>query len=140
MLRTALMISVLFCCACSVSTTADFLFINWSMVDDPAGKRVTLAYTNTLDREVCMSVGDWPNKFGKVNQMSETMYLVVKQQRFPIRDFNTGYCVGVECQIRVSPKATIRANIPYEEFGLPEELRYERKSLTYPVTGDFCEP
>lgn len=144
MFRIILVTSALFCCACSVSlsaksTAADFLFIKWSMVDDPIGKRINLEYTNSLGRGVCVGAGDWPNKFGNVHQWSELMFLVVKERRFPIRDFNTGYCVG-ECRIHVPPKATIRASIPYEEFALPEELHNEPKSLTYPVTGDFCEP
>lgn len=139
MLRILLASLVLSCCASSSSATADFLLIEWRMVDNPARKVINLEYTNSLDKSVCMSVGDWPNRFGKVNQMSETTYLMVQQRRFPIRDFNTGYCVGEGCTIRVVSKMTIYAVIPYEEFDLPDELRYERKSLIYPVTGNFCD-
>jgi hypothetical protein len=122
----------------AISMVSGVFLIDWKMTDDQINENIELAYTNTFDRDVCLDVGDWPNALGRVNQMSDMMYLVVGQRRFPIRDLNTGYCVG-DCSVRVSPRMTIRATIPYAEFTLPDELRHEKKSLEYPITGDFCE-
>jgi hypothetical protein len=63
---------------------------------------------------------------------------VVGQERFPIKDFNTGYCFQ-GCATRVAPGEQISAFIQYVDFGLPERLVNAQKSLEFSPLAFRCE-
>lgn len=112
--------------------------ISFQFVDHPDEGRVELLYRNESKRTVCISANNWPNLAGKVNQMGDRVFLIAAGQRFPIEDFDTGYCIGEKCAQRVRPGEQISASIPYTEFGLPESLTKEPKTLEFSPTGYLC--
>lgn len=127
------------CLACNATLGATSFQLDWAMTDNPAEKRIEVQYKNGHDKDVCISQGAWPRGAGYVDAMSDRMFLVVGGRRFPIEEFQAGYCLG-KCAIRVPPRESIRASIDYERFALPEALRFEAKALTYPLIGSFCAP
>jgi hypothetical protein len=138
--RYIILISLLVSCfACNAAPGVMSFQLAWTMADNPGQKRIEVQYRNSYDKDVCISEGAWPRGAGYVDAMSDSMLLVVGQRRFPIEDFQAGSCIG-KCAIRVLPGESIRANIDYKRFGLPEELRFEGKALIYPLIGSFCAP
>lgn len=112
--------------------------IHFRLVDHPDESRIELFYRNNSKSTVCISADYWPNQAGKLNQMSDRVFLVVSGERFPIEDFNTGYCIGETCARRVEPGEQISGSIPYNDFGLPERLRNEPKTLEFSPIGFMC--
>src|SRR6266853_3851836 len=49
---------------------------------------------------MCLLAEYWPNLGGKINQ--DRVHLVVDHERFPLKDFNSGYCPQ-GCSLRVAP-------------------------------------
>jgi hypothetical protein len=105
-------------------------------VDHPEEARIELVYFNNTGKTLCLDDDDWPNLAGKLNQM-RGVFLVVGTERFPIEFFNTGYCPG-GCVRRVKPGETISGSIPYQDFELPERLRYEPKTLEFFPEAFVC--
>ena len=136
MRRAGWILLSLACCAAAPPTAPDFP-LAWQLLDEPQLRRIEVLYSNPFNETVCVSQADWPRRSGDVDTMSDRMFLVVGEKRFPIADFTGGICIG-DCNIRVDPGKSIRGRIPYERFGLPEQLLYEKKTLIYPIFGDFC--
>lgn len=112
--------------------------IQYQFVDHPSQRRVELLYRNESKHTVCISADYWPNRAGKLNQMSGRAFLVAGGERFPIDEFNTGYCIGETCARRVGPGEQISGSIPYTEFGLPERLKNQPKTLEFSSIGYVC--
>ena len=130
---TAVIPIVLWSCA----TPIEDVSLDWRLVDYPEESRIELLYLNDTGKALCLLATSWPNEAGKLNQMSALVFLVVGAQRFPIEDFNTGYC-PTGCVRRVASGEAISGSIPYKDFDLPERLRYEPKSLVFPATAYAC--
>jgi hypothetical protein len=69
--------------------------------------------------------------------MSDSVFLVVGAERFPVEEFNTGVPMNGH-PLRVPPGEEISGSIPYVDFDLPERLRYESKSLEYSARAWVC--
>lgn len=111
---------------------SEYLFKDW-----PSENRVEVLFTNETDEQLCLLPEHWPNQAGKINQAGESVFLVVAGKRFPIEDFNTGYCPG-GCALVVRPGETVSSAIAYDDFGLPAELRQAPKQLELPVVAYAC--
>lgn len=133
-MRTFLMVSMLMA-GCAAST--ELIRIDYQFLDNPVERRIDLTYRNESDSTMCLLPEDWPNLGGKINQASDRVYLVVGQERFPIEDFNTGYCPQ-GCAFRVAPGKKISASIPYSDFRLPERLNDKLKKLEFSPTAYKC--
>jgi len=112
--------------------------IQYRLVDHPSEGRIELIFRNESSMHLCISADYWPNAAGKLNQMGDRVFLVVKGERYPIEDFNTGYCVGKACAKRVAPGEQISGSIPYQDFDLPEKLWGEPKSLEFTPQAYAC--
>ena len=99
------------------------------VLDDKSIGQFVLVYTNRNDFQICLSPGMWPNKSGRLDFAGERVEVVVGEERFQIKDFNTGYCPN--CAIEVLPGETIRAFIKYEDFSLPKQYYLENKQLKF---------
>jgi hypothetical protein len=86
---------------------------------------------------MCLNPEDWPNSAGKIDQGAGRVFLVVSDQRFPIEDFNTGYCVG-GCPIYVEPREEIIGFIAYKDFNLPQALADKPKRLEFSPKAFPC--
>lgn len=128
------MIIFLFGCAAQ----SKLIEINYQYVDNIKEGRVDLSFKNNSNYTVCLTPEDWPNKGHKINQASNEVFLVVGDKKFPIQDFNTGYCPK-GCEIYVKPGEQISANLPYGEFDLPESLYSEKKILDFKPYGQKCK-
>ena len=111
--------------------------IQYKFLDFPAERKVELSYYNDHNKTVCFSPSHWPNQAGKIDGAGGRVVLVVGEKRFPLEDFNTGYCPG--CATSVEPGETISGFLLYEDFSLPEELVNEGKKLKFVTYGFFCK-
>ena len=64
------------------ATTIEHAPLDWQLVDHPEESRIELVYSNNTGR------------FGQASVLKQSVFLVVGTERFPIEDFNTGYCPG----------------------------------------------
>jgi hypothetical protein len=112
--------------------------VHYRLVDHPDESRIELLYRNESSKTVCLSAEDWPNLAGKLNQVSDRVSLVVGGERFPIENFNTGYCIGNRCARRVAPGEQISGSISYDDFSLPARLKNEPKALEFFPTAYVC--
>ena len=110
------------------------------IVDRPDMEHVELLYTNNSKHFLCMSYGNWPNSDGWLDSASDSFALVVRGRRYPVEDHNFGYCIGGDkCGVRISPGSSAYGFLPYKEFHLPAELRYEQKRLEYSIAAYACD-
>lgn len=112
--------------------------IKYEYADVPAERRIEVAYRNTSGVTMCLLPEHWPNQAGKINQASDCVFLVVGQERFPIENFNTGYCPQ-GCATRVAPGQKVSSSIPYADFGLPERLKDAPKMLEFSPMAFACK-
>jgi hypothetical protein len=98
--------------------------------DDPGRGGVRLSLHNRSRERICLSPSEWPNPGGTINYGSTRAFLVVEGERFAVRDFNTGSCIG-GCRTSVARGATLEGLIPYSEFALPPALWPKPKSLEF---------
>ena len=119
---------------CATSTA---LFpIRYEFVDIPSERRIELHFRNDLGDSVCLVPEFWPNQAGKINQASGTVFLLIGTQRFPIEEFNTGYCR--DCALRIAPDESVTASIRYESFGVPDSLVNEEKRIEFSPKAFRC--
>ena len=112
--------------------------IKYEYADVPAERRIEVAYRNTTGVTMCLLPEHWPNQAGKINQASDSVFLVVGQERFPIESFNTGYCPQ-GCATRVAPGEKVSSSIPYADFSLPERLKDAPKTLEFSPMAFACK-
>lgn len=129
--------AALFLVSC-ISTSA-LIPVQYELIDDPGQARVELRYRNDSDHTMCLLPEHWPNAAGKIHSASDTVFLIVGGQRFPIEEFNTGYCPQ-GCATRVAPGEEVIAFIPYSDFDLPESFRNKPKELQFSPKAFRCEP
>ena len=110
--------------------------IEYRFLDVPEERRIEVVFHNYLGYTVCLSPDTWPNQAGKIDQASEYVFLMIDGRRFPIEDFNTGYCPG--CWLQVSPGETVTASIPYSDFGVPKDLENLEKDLVLSPVACRC--
>ncbi len=115
---------------------ADGFTVHPRVVDRPDRERLELSFTSETTHYLCIE--NWPTPGGKLHFESATTALVVNGEKFPIEDFNTGYCTGF-CGERIAPRTTISAYLLYKDFHLPAELRYAVKRLEYNVSAYRCD-
>lgn len=111
--------------------------VDYRFVDVPAERRIEVSYRNLSRTQICLLPEQWPNQAGKINQASDIVVLVVGSERFPIADFDSGYCPQ-GCATRVAPGQTVTGSIPYAEFGIPERLRDAPKELEFSPRAFPC--
>lgn len=119
------------------ATTILDLPLDWQMIDNPKMQRVELRYRNSTDSAMCLSTDAWPNQAGKLNSMGGRVFLIIGEIRLPLADFNTGYCDD-GCIRRVDSNDQIEGFILYEDFSVPEHLRFEKKRLEFSPRAFAC--
>lgn len=128
---------ILFASGC-VSTDAT-IPIKYQFHDFPEEGRIELRFKNELQVPLCLLPESWPNQGGKINQASEYVFLVIDGVRFPIEDFNTGYCPGANgCATRVAPGEEVSASIPYRDFRVPQEMSRLPKKIEFEPVAFKC--
>lgn len=113
--------------------------IDYQMADKAAKAGIELSYRNESNKTMCLLPEHWPNAAGKINQASNHVYLIVGDERFPIEDFNTGYCPE-GCATYVAPGERISAFVAYSDFNLPIHLINEPKKLEFSPKAFECRP
>jgi hypothetical protein len=126
-------LSLVGCATLSSDTTFD---IAYHLYDQPANKSIRLEYTNEAHKPICLTPENWPNSGGKINQASDRVWLEVEGSKYPIADFNTGYCIA--CATKIKPGDKIVGIMPYSEFSLPPNKYEAAKSLIFKPRGFFC--
>jgi len=111
--------------------------ISYELIDLPEQRRLELTFKNRLRYAVCLLPEFWPNAAGKIDHASSLVYLVVETRRFPIEEFNTGYCP--DCPLRVEPGDEVKASIGYEAFALPDAHLGKEKRLIFSPKGYRCD-
>lgn len=135
-MRTFMAAAVVFtltaCAAHSKLTRVEYRF-----ADDPQNRNIELTYHNDTTRTMCLLPEHWPNQAGKIDQGSERMVLMVGSERFPVEDFNTGYCPE-GCATRVAPGTILSVKVSYADFSLPERLWSATKTLEFSPLAYAC--
>ena len=119
------------------SSTSRIIEVEYGFIDNVAERRVELTFRNSFDHTVCLLPESWPNSAGKINQASEYVFLVINEQRYPIVDFNTGYCPG-DCATRVASGGKVLAFIPYSDFDIPLSMIEMPKTLEFSPIALRC--
>jgi hypothetical protein len=129
------MVAVMFLVGCASS--GELVPVAYEFLDHPSERRVEVVYRNDSTHAMCLLPEHWPNQAGKVMEGARFVQLVIGQQRFPIENFNTGYCPQ-GCETRVAPGHKISASISYDDFKLPTALETEPKSLDFSPVAYLC--
>jgi hypothetical protein len=129
------LLTIVFVAACA--TTTEIIPIAYDLVDDPAHREFRVSFRNSTNSQLCLTPDHWPNVTGTINQASDRVAVVIGDQRFPIEDFNTGYCVG-GCPFRVQPGEVLSATIPYSQFDIPPSLEGSDKRLEFAPQAFRC--
>ena len=119
------------------ATIVELVPVSYRFVDDPANREFRLSFRNTTRHSLCLNPEDWPNAAGKINQASDRVAIIIGDRRFPIQDFNTGYCIG-GCPIRVRPGEEVAASISYSDFEIPAALYSSDKRLEFSPHAFRC--
>ena len=136
-MRYSLFAAALLVAGCTTSNR--MISIEYRFFDIPEKRRIELKYENSHSNTVCLLPESWPNQGGKINQASEYVFLVIGGERFPLVDFNTGYCLEKDgCAIYVAPGEEISAYISYDDFNVPEDLINTKKSLDFSPVAFEC--
>lgn len=130
-----LQVLLLFVCL----TPLEYVELNWFYSDHPDEEQIEIGYKNDTSRSICLSPTDWPNEAGKVNEPQGAIAVSVDGKRFPMTDFNSGYCFGNDCTRRVSPGETILARMWYRDFNLPKIYWTHKKVLEFRAVGWICK-
>lgn len=112
--------------------------LDWRLLDLPETKRIELSLRNNTHKSICLTPDDWPNSAGKLNANGGEASLRIGEEVYPIRPFDTGYCPN-GCWTKVAPGETIEGFFLYEDFDLPERLRFEPKILIFEPRATFCQ-
>jgi hypothetical protein len=122
------------------ATTASSIPIHYQFTDKPTLRRIELSYRNASGQTLCLSPSEWPNVAGKLNNWAPSnIALRVASARFPLKNFNTGYCVG-GCPIYLAPGKRITGFIAYADFDLPADFIWQPKVLEFSSTAYICRP
>lgn len=121
----------------SCATPANLVKVDYGFLDSPSDQHIELSYRNKTPHTMCLLPEHWPNQAGKINQGSDRMVLVAGAERFPVEDFNTGYCPE-GCPLRVAPGAELLTSVSYAEFALPERLWGAAKTLEFAPLAYAC--
>lgn len=111
--------------------------IDYQLVDNPAKRRIELSWRNTSNKTVCLEPALWPNQAGKIDQAQDYLFLIIGEERFPIENFNTGFCLG-GCPTYVEAGERTEAFLTYADFHLPERLISQPKALEFSPSGYVC--
>lgn len=117
--------------------TAQLMSVTYQFEDDPVREEVRVLFQNTTGRRVCLTPEHWPNAAGWLNQSADRVAIIVDGRRFPIRDWNTGYCPR-GCAIEVEPDQQVSASIPYSNFELPDDHKRSEKTLQFAPVASRC--
>lgn len=117
--------------------TAQLMSVTYQFEDDPVREEVRLLFQNATGRRVCLTPENWPNAGGWLNQSADRIAIITDGRRFPIRDWNTGYCAS-GCALAVRPDEQVSASIPYSHFELPEDHKRSEKTLEFAPVAFRC--
>ena len=135
-------VSLLFSACETTNTTKELLEIveiQYKFKDNITLTRFDLSFTNESAQPICMSADQWPGRHGKINQEQGYAFLVAGGERYSIKNFNTGYCIGEKCVLTVLPSQEITGNIPFEHFDAPASVYAETKTFEYEIKGWKCD-
>lgn len=133
-MRSFLIAAFLLITGCATKST--LAPINYRFVDNVEKQQIELTYRNESKRTLCLSPEQWPNSAGKIDQGSDYVFLLVGDRRFPVEDFNTGYCP--KCSTAVAPNQEITSFISYKDFNLPSDLANKPKQLEFHPKAFEC--
>lgn len=117
--------------------TPTIVSVEYEFSDNVNEKTIELVFHNTYPYPVCFTPEMWPNTSGKIDAAGDFVYLTIDGVRYPMKNFNTGYCPG--CSIRVSVDESIRGVIPYKYFELPERLYGAKKDIHFSPIAEKCQ-
>jgi len=107
--------------------------------DHPDRNVFTVSLRSTSERNICISVDDWPNRYGNISGGSGRAELIFNDGVIPSTDTNFGYCSGSACIITLKPNSTISADVNYAEFGPVDTIsKIKNKRMVYKISPSYC--
>lgn len=131
-----LLITILSSCA----SIGDLFPVPFEWEDNYYIDEFHIIFRNNTRDSICLLPEHWPNQAGVINQASGIVFVVINEERYPMRQINTGYCTGSvsDCGFQVLPGESISANIPYSMFDIPRNLYSSDKKLEYQPLAFRC--
>jgi hypothetical protein len=110
----------LLACA-ATSRGADVSFVpsseyELSISPNLAQQTFDLTLRSKSQTSICIDLDQWPNNLGQVAGGGERAKVIASGRTFPAVDHNFGYCIGKDCQIRVSAGGYLEGHIGFSEF------------------------
>lgn len=122
-------------CASSMEVVLEKLPIN--IKDNLAANRIEITYENTTNQDICLPYASFPLRGQSVNYGPGKILLSVDSVRYPLGDFDTGYCAS-DCSTSVPIGTSVFGFIKYSDFDLPEAEYFKSKNLVYEAYGYKC--
>jgi hypothetical protein len=104
--------------------------------DAPEEQRLYLEVRNTTKKPMCFDQGNWPNSEGEIDSAKDRAFIEAEGKRFPMTDFDTGYCPG--CVARLPPGKSLTAFVKYSDFELPARYEAAPKRLIFQPAAFSC--
>jgi hypothetical protein len=134
-MRKFSVIALLFLVSCVSS--GELRVIQYEQNDLPEVRSIELLYRNDSGKRMCVLPEHWPNPAGAISDADTRVFLVVASERYAMRLFNAGYCVG-GCAQTVESGEQLVARIPYDFFDLPDRLTSEPKRIEFQPMAYAC--
>ncbi len=112
---------------------------NFSYADNPQDKKISIELESNSSSSMCMTNSTWPSQKGQLDGAAYRVFIIVKDKKYPYRNYEMNYCPFRECAITVKKGERIQAEIFYEDFELPESLYGESKKLTLDTEPFWCD-
>lgn len=134
-MRSLLFFGALMLAACATSTLQS-VAIPYDFVDQPQRGGVSVSYTNSSARALCLPPSQWPTEAGFMDAAEDRVFLRIGSRRYSMKEHNVGYCP--DCATRVNPGVTLTTFIPYQRFHMPAEFANQPKQLEFSPIAYPC--
>jgi hypothetical protein len=114
----------------------DYVF---SYVDNLQDKKISILFESHSSSSLCMTNSTWPSNQGQLDGAARRVFIFVRDNKYPFKNYELNYCPFRECAIKVEKDEKIRAEIFYKDFELPEDLYSETKKLVLDVKPFWCD-
>ncbi len=106
--------------------------------DNAEEQKFDISMQNTTAKAVCISVENWPNNIGELHYAADILYIEIASDTYPIFDSNLGYCPKGCGTHKIEAGETLKGNIPYKLFAIPEHQKTSKKKLHFTPAAFKC--
>lgn len=111
-----------------------------SIVQNDSQHRFDISLSSAVDRQLCVSVDNWPNSSGYFSVEYSDIALEIGNSSLPSKSpLLSKYCPGGCGFHRIEPRGVLSGFIAYDAFGDPAQIAAAaEKRLTFEVFPIYC--